>query len=76
MDSADVLEKVNAMWLALGEQIAAAVPDLVIDSKPTLAIRWAACAEACFWKATGEADTHDVKDVLPLFECPQENADE
>ena len=75
MDSADVLEKVNAMWLALGEQLAAAVPDIVIDSKPTLAIRWAVCAEACFWKATGEADTHDIKDVLPLFESPQENAD-
>lgn len=52
------------MWLALGEQIADAIPDIVIGDDPKKAIRWATCAEACFWKATGECDAHDVKDVL------------
>ena len=65
-DSIETSEKVNAMWLALGEQIANAVPGFVEDSRPQKAIRWATYAEACFWKATGEADTHDVSDVLPL----------
>lgn len=66
-DSFKAAERTNKMWIALGEQIAAAIPDIVInDSLPTRAIRWATCAEACFWKATGEADSHDVKDVLAV----------
>lgn len=64
MDSLVAVERVNQMWLALGEQIAGALPDIVIEGKPEEAIRWATCAEACFWKSTGESDTHDVKDVL------------
>lgn len=57
-------ERVSDMWLKLAEQLAGAIPDIVIDDSPEKAIRWATCAEACFWKATGDADTHDVKDVL------------
>lgn len=64
-DSMKAGERVSDMWRALGEQIAGAIPDIIInDSTPTRALRWATCAEACFWKATGDADTHDVKDVL------------
>lgn len=65
IDSAAAADRCRAMWLALGEQIAAGIPDIVIGDDPEKAIRWATCAEACFWKATGEFDTHDVKDVLP-----------
>jgi len=65
MDSGDAGERCGKMWLALGEQIASAIPNMVIGGEPETAIRWATCAEACFWKATGECDTHDVKDVLP-----------
>lgn len=66
MESSEAAERTNKMWQDLGEQIAAAIPDIVInDSVPTRALRWATCAEACFWKATGEADTHDIKDVIP-----------
>lgn len=64
MDTIAASEEISAMWLALAEQIAADVPDLVIASEPETAIRWATCAEAGFWKATGEAATHDVKDVM------------
>ena len=64
-DSIETAEKVNAMWLALGEQLAGAIPDIVIANQPQEAIRWATYAEACFWKATGECSAHDVKDVLP-----------
>ncbi len=70
MDSADVLEKTNKMWLSLGETIAAGIEDMALDD-PAKAIRYACAAEACFWKSTGEADTHDIKDVLPLFQSPQ-----
>lgn len=64
MDSFVAAEKINTMWQSLGEQIAAAVPDLA-TMEPDKAIRWATYAEACLWKSTGEAATHDVKDVLP-----------
>lgn len=65
MNSTKAGERCNEMWRSLGEQIAGALPDIVIDGNPQKAVRWATFAEACFWKATGEADTHDVKDVLP-----------
>lgn len=65
-DSDKAASRISTMWLALGDQIAGAIPDIIInDSTPTRALQWAACAEACFWKATGEADTHDIKDVMP-----------
>lgn len=64
-DTTWACEKINAMWGALGQQIADAIPDMVIGGDPQKAILWATCAEACFWKATGESESHDVKDVLP-----------
>lgn len=64
MDTAESGVKTSDMWARLGQQIADALPDIVIEGDPVKAIRWATCAEACFWKATGEADAHDVKDVL------------
>ncbi len=66
-------ELVANMWQQLGEQIMSAIPGIVIADEPEKAIRWATCAEACFWKSTGDADTHDVKDVLPP-RLPQEPA--
>lgn len=54
----------SKLWLSLGELIAAAIPGAVEDGDMVKAVHWATCAEACYWKATGEADTHDVKDVL------------
>lgn len=63
-DSMRAVDRCSKMWFALGEQISSAIPDIVLGDQPEKAIRWATCAEACFWKATGECDTHDVKDVL------------
>lgn len=60
-DSMKASERISGMWLALAEQISGAVPDIVIADDPQKAIQWACCAEACFWKATGEASAHDVK---------------
>ena len=57
-------ERCSAMWKELGEMIASGIQGIVNDGNPREAILWATCAEACFWKATGEADAHDVKDVL------------
>ena len=61
----EVGDRVGAMWLALAEKIAQAIPHVLEGGEdPTVAIRWATCAEACFWKSTGDSNTHDVKDVL------------
>ncbi len=71
-DSAMCGRATSKMWLVLGQQITAAIPDIVAGGNPVEAIKWATCAEACFWKATGEGDTHDVKDVLlpqPPHQC-------
>lgn len=70
MDSSECGTKISEMWEKLGEQIANALPDIVIEGDPVKAIRWATCAEACFWKSTGDADAHDVKDILPSNENP------
>jgi len=67
IESGQAGEKTSEMWQRLAEQFEAAIPDHVIAGDPLRAIQWACCAEACFWKATGEADTHDIKDVLPLL---------
>lgn len=65
-DSDKAASAVGKMWRDLGEQLASIIPEIVSEQgDPVKAVRWATCAEACFWKATGEADTHDVKDVLP-----------
>jgi hypothetical protein len=55
----------SAMWRALARQLRDAIPDIVIEGDPVKAVKWATCAEACFWKASGEGEAHDVKDVLP-----------
>lgn len=60
-DSDKAAQRTSRLWAMLGEQLAEAA---LTRSNPQDAVRWACCAEACFWKATGEADTHDVKDVL------------
>lgn len=66
-DSNNACNRISAMWLALAEQIAGSVPDILIaDADPARAVRWATCAEACFWQATGESASHDVKDIAPL----------
>jgi S-adenosylmethionine synthetase len=69
-DTIEAGRRTSEMWLRLASQIADAIPDLVINDDPAKAVLWATCAEACFWKATGEADTHDVKDVLAYGKTP------
>lgn len=65
-DSDAACNKIRNVWLGLGDQIAAAIPDMLISGgDPVNAVRWATCAEACFWQATGEGNSYDVKDVLP-----------
>lgn len=67
-DSMKAGERISNMWMDLAGKIAAVLPSLIYDEKdPALAIKWATCAEACFWKATGEGNPHDVKDVLPVI---------
>lgn len=68
MDDEPIFEagiRIGQMWRQLGDVIESGLSQHVDAGNPIEAIRWATCAEACFWKATGEAATHDVKDVLP-----------
>ena len=52
-DSMKAGERISNMWMDLAGKIAAVLPSLIYDEKdPALAIKWATCAEACFWKAT------------------------
>lgn len=74
-DSLKAGQRVSSMWLALAEQLSGAVPDIVIADDPAKALRWATYAEACFWKATGESDTHDIKDVLHPVSSPPVRGD-
>jgi hypothetical protein len=74
MESTEAAERVNKMWQMLGETIEAGIQDMALDD-PAKAIRYACAVEACFWKATGECDTHDVKEVLPLFPSPQDTTE-
>jgi hypothetical protein len=64
MDSFHTSEKVNRMWSRLARRIERRLPDILEKYGPQDAVRHATFAEACYWKATGESDTHDVKDVL------------
>ena len=67
-DSMKAGERISNMWMDLAGKIAAVLPSLIYDEKdPALAIKWATCAEACYWKATGEGNPHDVNDVLPVI---------
>jgi hypothetical protein len=64
-DSMKAGERISNMWMDLAAKIAIRLPEFIGDREdPALAIKWATCAEACFWKATGESDAHDVKDIL------------
>ncbi len=76
MDSSDALQACNAMWLALAEQIKGELAALVVNGEPEKALRWATYAEACLWKATGEADTHDISDVIPPIASHDRNGAE
>jgi hypothetical protein len=55
----------SKMWRELGDLIAKGLSANVMDlSDPEMAIRWASCAEACFWQATGEGDPQGIKEIL------------
>lgn len=49
-DSDKAAKRTSEMWLTLGDKIAADA--LSSGGDPAEAVRWATCAEACFWKAT------------------------
>lgn len=63
-------ERSAQMWQALGEQIAAAVPDLVISGDVDAAVKWAAYADACFYQATGEASLNAINEILASKTAP------
>lgn len=60
-DSDNACKTVNRMRLRLARQI-----EKMADGEDTIAhkLRLARCAEACYWQATGEGTTNDLKDVI------------
>lgn len=68
-NSDKAVERLSSMWLKLAELIEGFALQQAVND-PAQAIRDACCAEACFWKATGEAESHDVKDVLTMTPPP------
>lgn len=73
METSDALERINRMWLSLAEQFEGTIPEMVHNGHAKDAITTATYAEACFWKSTGEAETHDVREVLGERRSPQES---
>lgn len=64
MNSAEALEKINAMWLRLARRIDRKLPAILEKCGPRYAVDYARFAEACYWQATGDAESHGVTDVL------------
>ena len=57
-------ERASKVWQALAEQIAEAVPDFVIAGEVEKAMKWAMCADACFYQATGEGPGMTVNEII------------
>lgn len=64
-DSNSACDKISRMWRDLGDRISGAIPDIMSDCGPEKAIQWGRCAEVCYWQATGECSSSEMKDVLP-----------
>ena len=63
-DAMDALPEIKAMWLRLARYLAALSEGSDwIDSpkEAAIAMAWAAQAEACFWRATGDCDAPSVE---------------
>lgn len=60
-DSDKAANATNRMWLRLARKL-----DKSIDGENNLTtqLRTARAAEACYWQATGEGTSNDLKDVI------------
>ena len=74
MNTDQAIARTCKMWLRLGNQLAKGAPDLVERGYHLQAIQWAICAEACFWQATGEADSFNLKDAIQQSSALAKNA--
>lgn len=68
-DANAALAEISGMWLLLGRHMARVVEnsnDWMDDSKAADEVMaWAARAEACLWRATGDADAIDAHRFIP-----------
>jgi len=62
-DSNAAAERIGKMWLSLAETIESALPSVLTEDGPEATIQYGRCAEACFWQATGESSSNDLKDI-------------
>jgi len=68
-DANAALSEMRAMWLQLARKcsdVVANCGDWLADAKSVdEAMQWAARAEACMWRATGDADAIDAHHFIP-----------
>ena len=61
-DTDKAYARVARMWLRLGRELERRAYDMAQESlSRSTAIELAAMAEACFWQATGESDSFDMR---------------
>ena len=70
MESSAASERTSKLWKSLAEKFAVQADDAADEDETAKAIILACCAEACLWKSTGEADGHNINDVLSFFARP------
>lgn len=79
-DANAALTETRAMWLRLGrafKENAEACEDYLLDDMGEQSMKLAARAEACFWRATGDAEAIDAPAFIPeLRPCSVTVSDE
>jgi hypothetical protein len=74
-DANAALTEARSMWLRLGRAFKAnveAAEDYLLDEgEPSKVMAFAARAEACFWRATGDAEAIDAPAFIPELAKPE-----
>ncbi|HEX3809569.1 MAG TPA: hypothetical protein VHW02_07680 [Rhizomicrobium sp.] len=61
---------ITNMWSDLAVTIHGQIADVYISSGPEEAMRYAWCAEACYWQARGEDKSPSVHEILATKYAP------
>ena len=65
---------VTNMWVDLAKLIHGQIPDVYIDKGPEEAMRFAWCAEACYWQARGESESPDTAKIILAAKTSQQQS--
>lgn len=67
---------VGNMWFELAERIAEGIADAYVSDGPEKAMRFAQCAEACYWQSGSEMNCFDVRQIVEPTSFPAIRAGE